>query len=103
MSARKFFLVWTLLFGVVGITVPVFLTLSFLVFHRSFGEVEFFLWPSSLMFMALDTPSPATWSTVIAVYAIAIAENFLLYAAVGAVAWPLAYAIQRSRHHRQLT
>lgn len=55
------------------------------------------------MFMALDVPVPAPWSTVIAVYSIAIIENALLYAIVGAAIWPLAYVTQRLRHRRHLT
>ena len=98
MRGRKFFLQWTLAFGGLGIAVPILLMLRFFMFQRPFGEIEFFLWPSSIMLMALE--SSTTRSTVIAAYIIVVAENVLLYAAVGAVTWPLVYVIQktRSRH-----
>ena len=54
------------------------------------------------MFMALDTPAPSARSTVIVVYAVAIAENALLYAVVGAVIWPLAYVLQKTRSRRHI-
>jgi hypothetical protein len=103
MSARKFFLIWTLIGGALGIVVPLILMFVFFVLHRQIEEAASLLWPSSIMFMALDVPAPAPWSTVIAVCSIAIIENALLYAVVGAAIWPLAYATQRLRHRRRLT
>lgn len=98
MRGRKFFLRWTLAFAALGIAVPILLTLRFFVLQRPFGNIEFFLWPSSIMLIALE--SSTTRSTVIVAYIIVIAENVLLYTAVGAVTWPLVYVIQktRSRH-----
>lgn len=102
MNGRKFFLIWTLAFGALGIAVPLFLIFRYLAFHVSFGKTEFLLWPSSLMFMGLDTPAsaPPSRSTVIIIYAVAFLENALLYAAVGAITWPLAYVVRKSRTHR---
>jgi hypothetical protein len=60
------------------------------------------LWPSSIMFMAIDKPNSPT-STVIFVYALAFTENILLYAAIGAVTWSLAYLVLRLyRSHQDI-
>ncbi|MGA7349842.1 MAG: hypothetical protein WBX06_01700 [Acidobacteriaceae bacterium] len=96
MSGVRFFSIWTGVFAALGVVVPIVLTVCFLIFHANFGKNAATLWPSSLMFMALDTPTLAARSTVISVYAVAIAENALLYAIVGAVTWPLAYFLRRA-------
>jgi len=93
MRAGKFFLIWTLVFGLLGIAVPILLIL----FWTNFGQAEFLLWPSSIMFMALDSPSPAAQSTVVAIYIFAVAENALLYAVIGAIIWPIAFVIRKRR------
>jgi hypothetical protein len=80
---------WILLFGALGLLIPVVSCLHWFIFGGYASEFEFMLWPSSIMFMALDVPTPAPASTVIAVYAIALIENVVLYAIVGALAWLL--------------
>jgi hypothetical protein len=77
MTHSRFFVSWTLAFGLLGIAAPVFLMLRFQVFHVPFGDAESFLWPSSIQLMALNTPAP--WPTIIFVYGVVIAENVLLY------------------------
>jgi hypothetical protein len=94
MSWRKSFFNWVLLFAALGIVVPLLLLIRFFIFRSSFGTVESWLWPSSLTFMALDAPGTPV-STVVAIYAVALAENALLYAVLGAVIWPFAYVARR--------
>ena len=74
-----------------GLLVASAFSLQFLIFGKSFTGWEFALWPSSLMFMALDTPDPAATSTVVLTYGIAFAENAVTYAVVGALTWPIVY------------
>jgi len=93
MRVGKFFLIWTSVFGILGIAVPTLLML----FRRDFGQAEFLLWPSSIMFMALDTPSPAAQSTGFAIYILAVAENALLYGVIGVILWPIAFVIRKRR------
>jgi hypothetical protein len=50
------------------------------------------------MFMALDVPSPAPMSTVVAVYSVAFVENFALYAMAGALVWPIAHFVLKLRN-----
>jgi hypothetical protein len=95
MIRKHWFLRWTTLFGLLGLFVAAVLSICFFAFGTSFGEMEFWLWPSSLMFMALDVPSPAPVSTVFAIYAIAFAENAVLYAAVGVLTSPVVYIARR--------
>jgi hypothetical protein len=90
MELKPKFWRWTLLFGAFGLLVPVVITSGWFLFHPNFG-VWLDLWPSSIMFMALDTPTLARTSTIIFVYAIAVVENCLLYAAIGVITWPLAH------------
>jgi hypothetical protein len=49
------------------------------------------------MFMALDEPSPASISTVVVIYAAALLENFILYAVIGALIWPIVYFVLHLR------
>ena len=89
---------WVLSFGALGLIIPFALMAWCFLFHQSVG-VETFLWPSSIMFMALDTPSPSIW-TVVSVYAVAWLENAMLYAVLGALLWPLAHLALRLRYSR---
>jgi hypothetical protein len=78
-------------FAALGLFVPTVITAGWFLFHPNFGE-WLVLWPSSIMFMALDA-APA--STVIFVYSLAFIENILLYAAIGIVTWSFAYLAMR--------
>jgi hypothetical protein len=40
---------------------------------------------------------------IITVYALAIAANALIYTVIGAVTWPLANVVRKTRSHRHLT
>jgi hypothetical protein len=89
MKLKVKFWKWTLLFGALGLLVPAVSCMHWFLFGGYANEFEFMLWPSSIMFMALDVPTPAPTSTVVAVYAIALIENVVLYAVVGAFTWLL--------------
>ena len=94
MTFRPRFWRWVIGCGIIGLLVPAALSVKWFGFHSGAGS-ETVLWPSSIMFMALDVPSPATISTVAVVYTVAIIENILLYAVLGAVTWLLAHAVVR--------
>jgi hypothetical protein len=89
MKLKVKFWKWTLLFGALGLLVPMVTCIHCFLLGGHVSELEFMLWPSSIMFLALDSPTPAPTSTVVAVYAIALVENVVLYAIVGAFAWLL--------------
>ncbi|MGP8225527.1 MAG: hypothetical protein ACLQGT_05165 [Terracidiphilus sp.] len=94
MGIKPKFLTWIMPFAAFGLFVPTVITAGWFLFHPNFGE-WLVLWPSSIMFMALDTPTLAPASTVISVYSLAFIENILLYAAIGIVTWPFAYLAMR--------
>ncbi|UWZ83028.1 hypothetical protein [Occallatibacter riparius] len=86
MSWRGSFLKFAAIAGAIGVAVPLVLTFRWFVFQHSFGSVEGWLWPSSVMFMALDAPGTAR-STVVFVYTVAIVKNALFYGLIGAITW----------------
>ncbi|MGB6829475.1 MAG: hypothetical protein WBE41_15620, partial [Terracidiphilus sp.] len=86
MISRPSFFNWALAGALAGAAVSSILTAGWFIFHVGAGEFAVTLWPSSIMFMALDTPGPAAVSTVVFVYAVAIVENIVLYATIGALA-----------------
>jgi hypothetical protein len=90
---------WTLLFGTIGLLIPVVLLFRYWAFGVMFGELEGKLWPSSLMFTALDAPDTRT-STIVVVYAMALLGNVIRYAVLGILTWPLAYIFFRVRDPR---
>jgi hypothetical protein len=96
---------WVLLFAALGLVAPVILTVQYLVFGRSFGDSSYLLWvwPSSIMFMALDSPEPAPTSTVVVIYCFAFLENCALYATVGVFLWPIASFLLRRRKKQDKT
>jgi hypothetical protein len=91
---------WTLLAGALGLLDPAVVISQFFLFGKGISEFEFRLWPSSIMFMGLDGPTPSPTSTVVSVYAVAIIENVVLYAVLGALVWPLVYVLPRLRGSR---
>jgi hypothetical protein len=52
------------------------------------------------MFLALDAPG-TTRSTMVFVYAVAIAENALLYAFIGVITWFAVIVLNKLRHPRR--
>jgi hypothetical protein len=90
MKLKVKFWKWILLFGALGLLVPAVSCIHWFLFGGHASEFEFMLWPSSIMFMGLDGPTPVPTSTIVAVYAIAMIENVALYAVIGAFAWLLA-------------
>jgi hypothetical protein len=50
------------------------------------------------MFLGLEGPTPEPASTIAFVYVLAIVENCILYAVVGALLWPIAHLIVRFRN-----
>jgi hypothetical protein len=102
MALKPKFWRWVTPFAGLGLFVPTVLTSGWFLFHPNFGD-WLVLWPSSIMFMALDTPSPSPISTAIFVYALAFVENLLLYAAIGVITWPLAHlALRLYSSHRSI-
>ena len=99
MSWKKPFWKWILLFATLGVVISVLLALQWFIFRVPFRDVEAILWPSSLMFMALDAPG-TSWSTIAIVYLVAVVENVLLYVVVGLFLWPIAYLIRRRQLSR---
>jgi hypothetical protein len=101
MTMKARFVRWTMLFGAVGLLVPIVLLCRYWVFGSMFGELEAKLWPSSVVFMALDAPGTRT-STVVFAYSIAFFSNIIRYAAVGVLTWPFPYAFFRIRDSRAI-
>jgi hypothetical protein len=101
MQPRPRFWRWISVFATLGLAVPAGLLLWWHVSPYGAGEEEM-LWPSSLMFLGLEGPTPEPTSTIVFVYALAFVENCILYAVIGALLWPIAYVIVqlRNRHHK---
>lgn len=95
MATRVRFWRWTGAFAAAGLLLPLCFCIHVFLFQGMFSSMEFFLWPSSIMFMPLDDPSPSPTSTVVSVYAVALIENILLYAVIGAMLWILLWTISR--------
>ena len=93
------FLRWVLLFGAIGFLFSAVATIRYFVFGHSFGEMEAKLWPSSLMFLALEAPDTRTVDIVV-VWIMAFIANFISYAAIGVLTWPLVYIVHRVRVSR---
>jgi hypothetical protein len=88
---------WTLLFAALGLLLPAIFLARYIAFGKSFGPIEGMLWPSSIMFLALDVPNgthrPA--SDLAIIYGIALLENVIQYAIIGALAWSALWGIRR--------
>jgi hypothetical protein len=72
-----------------GLVVPIALILRWKLLGSMFGRLELILWPSSIMLMGLEGPTPRTSIDIIEFYGIVIAMNMIVYAIVGLAAWPL--------------
>lgn len=80
-----------------GLIVPAVLILRWKVLGSIFGRLELILWPSSIMLLGLEGPTPRSSIDIIGFYAIVIAMNMALYAVVGTVLWPLLRIALRRR------
>lgn len=89
-STTKKGVIWVSAFGALGLLVPAVLMLRYFAFGVMFGELEGRLWPTSILFMALEASGTTKWDVAL-VYAIALVSNVLLYAFVGALIW---FAVQ---------
>ena len=69
-------------FGAIGLLIPSTVTALGLIRHNDSIESARFLWPSSLMLMALDSPTESALNTVL-VFGMAILSNVGLYGFVG--------------------
>jgi len=89
MKLKTKFWKWTLLFGALGLLDPVLSCIHWFLFGGYANEFEFIFWPSSIMFMGLEGPTPIPKSTIVEVYALAMIVNVVIYAIVGAFTWLL--------------
>jgi hypothetical protein len=69
-------------FGAIGLLIPSTVTALDLTGHNDSLESARFLWPGSIMLMALDSPTEPT-SNIVLVFAMAILSNVGLYGFVG--------------------
>jgi hypothetical protein len=99
MSMRAKFARWVLLFAGIGLLIPAVAETRYLVFAHGFGELEAKLWPSSLMFFALEAPDTRAIHIVI-VWVVAVVANVILYALFGVLTWPLVYIASHIRASR---
>jgi hypothetical protein len=94
MSMKAKFVRWVLLFGAIGFLISAVAATRYFAFGHSFGELEAKLWPSSVMFLALEAPNTRTVDIVV-VWIMAIIANVISYAVIGLLTWPLAYIVAR--------
>jgi hypothetical protein len=85
---------WTSLLGILGLVPPIIIVCHFLIFKTNLETLAHWLWPTSFVFMSMDTPDPSPL-VVVAVYAIAFAGNVFLYAVLGVVTWPLVATLRQ--------
>lgn len=85
------------MFAALGLLLPAIFVVRYIVFGKSFGAIEGILWPSSIMFLALDVPNGThrPTSDIAIIYAIALLENVVIYAIIGAAAWSAMWGIRR--------
>ncbi len=69
-------------FGAIGLLIPSAVTALDLIRHNDSIESARFLWPSSIMLMALDSPTESASNTIF-VFGMAILSNVGLYGFVG--------------------
>lgn len=100
MHWRGSLLNFSLAFGAVGIAVPLILILRYLILQQPFGIIEGWLWPSSIMLMALEA-SGTPRAMVVFVHAFAIAVNALLSAIIGVTVWFAVSGLGKLRHSRR--
>ena len=69
-------------FGAIGLLIPLTLTALDLIWHNQCIESAWFVWPSGIMLMVLDSPTESV-SSVVFVFGAAILSNVGLYGFVG--------------------
>jgi len=91
---------WITGFAVLGLFVPICLTLSIFLFGMHFGRLCPYFWPSSILLMGLDGPQTAPVSTVVFSYGLSWSINIFLYAIVGIWTSPilLLFRVLRNWH-----
>ena len=89
---------WLFGWGLLGLLIPAVLILRYVLLHSSFGGLEFILWPTSILLMGLEGPTPRSVPDIIEVYAILMGENMLIYSVIGLLTWPLLYFALRRRN-----
>ena len=100
MKARL--LKWVLGWGALGLVVPALLLLRWKLTGSSFGQLEVILWPSSILTMGLEGPSPRSNLDIVEVYAALIAENIVLYLLIGLFTSPFFFLILRWRNRSRV-
>jgi hypothetical protein len=86
-----------LAWGALGLVIPALLIIRWKLTGLPFGELESILWPSSILTMGLEGPSPRRTVEIVEVYAVLIAENVVLYVLVGLLTFPLVFWVLRWR------
>ena len=76
-GAKQKLLKWVLACGAFGLAIPFALLLGWKL-TGSFGELQLILWPSSILLMGLDGPSPRSNLDILETYAALIGENVVL-------------------------
>jgi hypothetical protein len=99
---KKKLLKWALVWAALGLVIPVLLLLRWKMTDSSFGQLEFILWPSSIMLMGLEGPSPRSSLNIAEVYAIVIAANVALYLLIGLLTCPFFFLILRWRNRSRV-
>ena len=98
LSFRK----WVAIFGVLGLIAPAFFLFHFLIFRTGLGNAGSWYWPSSAIFLALDTPDPSVL-TIVLVYVFAVVGNVLFYMVLGSLAWSLLFLLRRLKNRTEST
>jgi len=85
------------MWGILGLLIPAAFLLHWKLTDSPFGELEAILWPSSILSMGLEGPTPRSTLDIAEVFAVLIAENVLLYSLVGLLTCPFAFLFFRWR------
>jgi hypothetical protein len=86
---------WISTFGSLGFVAPAVYMFHYLIFRTPLGglDVAKLWWPTSVVFMGLDTPNPSLESIVL-IYAIAVFGNVAIYAMIGILCWPILFVLR---------
>jgi hypothetical protein len=99
---KKKLLKWVLVWGALGLAIPVLLLLRWRMTDSSFGQLEVILWPSSILTMGLEGPTPRSSLDVAEVYSALIAENMAMYLLIGLLTSPFFFLILRWRNRSRV-
>jgi hypothetical protein len=97
---KRAILKWVALAGAIGFAVPMLLILSWKLFGLDFWQSNAtpWVWPSSILLMGLDGPTPRSNLEITGIYALLIAENVLLYSILGLAISVVAYSWRLRRN-----